>query len=87
LPFDTLGELRMALYADVPHMAVLDELPSHGSPDLLKALNPSKTGKTLAKPLSSSVSDYFLTNPIARASKVMAECSAMRSGAMQQAAE
>jgi NADH-quinone oxidoreductase subunit G len=35
----------------------------------------------------SSVSDFYLTNPIARASAVMAECSALAKGRLRQAAE
>jgi NADH-quinone oxidoreductase subunit G len=33
------------------------------------------------------VDDFYLTNPIARASAVMAECSALAKGRLQQAAE
>jgi NADH-quinone oxidoreductase subunit G len=33
------------------------------------------------------VTDFYLTNPIARASAVMAECSALASGAARTAAE
>ncbi|WP_155243317.1 hypothetical protein, partial [Brucella anthropi] len=35
----------------------------------------------------SPVKDFYLTNPIARASAVMAECSALAAGGFQQAAE
>jgi NADH-quinone oxidoreductase subunit G len=35
----------------------------------------------------SPVANFYLTNPIARASAVMAECSALASGALRQAAE
>ena len=43
---------------------------------------------TLGKsPFRSAVRDFYLTNPIARASAVMAECSALAKGRMQQAAE
>jgi NADH-quinone oxidoreductase subunit G len=34
-----------------------------------------------------AVQDFYLTNPIARASAVMAECSALAKGRMPQAAE
>ena len=34
-----------------------------------------------------TVTDYYLTNPIARASAVMAECSAVAAGGFAQAAE
>jgi NADH-quinone oxidoreductase subunit G len=39
-------------------------------------------------PFASPVIDFYLTNPIARASRVMAECSALRAGGpSRQAAE
>ena len=39
-------------------------------------------------PFASPVADFYLTNPIARASRVMAECSALRArGSSLQAAE
>jgi NADH-quinone oxidoreductase subunit G len=34
-----------------------------------------------------AVRDFYLTNPIARASAVMAECSALASGKLAEAAE
>jgi NADH-quinone oxidoreductase subunit G len=39
------------------------------------------------EPFRSGVIDFYLTNPIARASKTMAECSRMRAGADKVAAE
>ena len=38
-------------------------------------------------PFASSVDDFYFTNPIARASAVMAECSRLASGRMLTAAE
>jgi NADH-quinone oxidoreductase subunit G len=38
-------------------------------------------------PFKASVEDFYLTNPIARASAVMAECSRLASGYMLTAAE
>jgi NADH-quinone oxidoreductase subunit G len=35
----------------------------------------------------SSIADFYLTNPIARASAVMAECSALAEGFAREAAE
>jgi NADH-quinone oxidoreductase subunit G len=41
-----------------------------------------------AAAFASPISDFYLTNPVARASRTMAECSALRAGAGQrQAAE
>ena len=69
---------------------MLDEVAVSGVSDvnaLVKSLGGSSSGKVSDEPFISPVRDYFMTNPIARASKVMAECSAMRNGNMAQAAE
>ena len=46
-----------------------------------------KGGSVEKTPFKSSVEDFYLTNPIARASAVMAECSRLASGQMLTAAE
>jgi NADH-quinone oxidoreductase subunit G len=85
LPFDTLDELRAALYETVPHLAGARHHRagrSGGSPTW-----PRYRARWRAQPFASPVSDYFLTNPIARASRIMAECSALRAGMRLEAAE
>jgi len=76
LPYDTLEGVRAALAADAPQFRTLGELPRHAGADpavwgALGAAGPLDTDV----PLASAISDYYLTNPIARASHVMAECS------------
>ena len=44
-------------------------------------------GKVEAQPFTSAIADFYMTNPIARASATLAECSAIAKGAHQQAAE
>jgi NADH-quinone oxidoreductase subunit G len=85
LPFDSLPQLRAALYSDFPHFAAVDEI-QRGNPSDVAALarKPGKLGKA---PFVSPVKDFYLTNPIARASAVMAECSALARGGFKQAAE
>ncbi|WP_439498990.1 NADH-quinone oxidoreductase subunit NuoG [Bosea sp. (in: a-proteobacteria)] len=85
LPFDSLAALRQALYAAHPHFAGLDTLPAADTAPLgaLAGLG----GKTDKAGFASPVADFYQTNPIARASAVMAECSALASGRMRQAAE
>lgn len=85
LPFDSLSGLRKALYEAHPHFAALDTLqPADPSGfDALAGLG----GKAEKAGFVSTVSDFYQTNPIARASAVMAECSALASGRLQQAAE
>ncbi|MFZ1814490.1 MAG: NADH-quinone oxidoreductase subunit NuoG [Rhizobiaceae bacterium] len=85
LPFDNLQQLRSALFRDYPHLQRLDEVASSDPADV-KALA-KKTGRLLGQPFISPVKDFYLTNPIARASKVMAECSQMFANPMKQAAE
>jgi len=86
LPFDSLSALRTQLYSEFPHFAALGSVASGDIADV-KALAKGKAGKMLKGGFVSPVRDYYLTNPIARASKVMAECSQLASGAMRQAAE
>ena len=85
LPFDSLAALRKALYQAHPHFAALDVLPVNDASGLgdLASLG----GKTDKAGFVSPVSDFYQTNPIARASAVMAECSALASGRLAQAAE
>jgi NADH-quinone oxidoreductase subunit G len=84
LPFDSLAQLRAALYAH-PGFSKLD----HVEPADAAALNSlAAIGGALDKaPLVSSIADFYLTNPIARASKTMAECSALAQARHLQAAE
>jgi NADH-quinone oxidoreductase subunit G len=85
LPFDSLTGLRMKLYAAFPHFAKLEEIEVCDA----QALAAFDAGSAAAskEPFISPVSDYFLTNPIARASAVMTECSALAQARFTQAAE
>src|SRR3984957_16376598 len=84
LPFDSLTQLRAALSAAYPHLGRLDEItPATADFAALAAL-----GGALDKaPLVTPIADFYLTNPIARASKTMAECSALAEARHLQAAE
>ncbi|MEZ5811553.1 MAG: NADH-quinone oxidoreductase subunit NuoG [Rhizobiaceae bacterium] len=85
LPFDSLAQLRVALYGEYPHLARIDEIEAGDSADIAKIAG--KSGRTNKSAFASSVKDFYLTNPIARASAVMAECSALARGGFRQAAE
>jgi NADH-quinone oxidoreductase subunit G len=85
LPYDSLGALRQAMFRAVPHLMRVDRIET-GSADDIKLLA-NKGGKVDKTPFKSPVSDFYLTNPIARASAVMAECSRLASGQMLTAAE
>ncbi len=85
LPFDSLSLLRKALDAEHPHLAALDIAPVNDAAGLASLANLG--GKAEKAGFVSPVADFYQTNPIARASAVMAECSALASGRMRQAAE
>ena len=89
LPYDNREALRAAIVADAPHFATLDKAPVHDAADpaiwnAVGAAGPVDP----ALPLGSAIADYYLTNPIARASRTMAECSrVLVHGAPSMAAE
>jgi NADH-quinone oxidoreductase subunit G len=70
LGYDSLAQLRQALVAEVPHLAQIDTVPANEG----EALELDSLGKADFLP---AVKDFYLTNPIARASMVMAELSAL----------
>ena len=75
LGYDSLPELRAAMFERHPHLA-LDETVMPADVADLTALA-GLGGAVEAGPFVSPVRDFYLTNPIARASAVMAECSAI----------
>jgi len=75
LPYDSLAQLRHALFAAHPHLQRIDQIAAGDPADIEKLAG---FGGTADKaPLRSPLDDFYLTNPIARASAVMAECSAL----------
>ncbi len=85
LPYDSLPALRQAIFKVVPHLMRVDQIEAGNAADI-KTLA-GKGGNVEKTPFKSSVEDFYLTNPIARASAVMAECSRLASGQMLTAAE
>jgi NADH-quinone oxidoreductase subunit G len=85
LSYDSLAALRQALFKAVPHLMRMDQIAAGNAADIKTlAGNGGSVEKT---PFKSSVEDFYLTNPIARASAVMAECSRLASGQILTAAE
>ena len=85
LPFDTLGALRKALYAAYPGFAALDSIAKSDSASLS---NLAAVGGKLGKAgFVSAIDDFYLTNPVTRASAILAECSALAAGRVAEAAE
>ena len=69
LPFDSLAQLRQAMVVAVPHLAQVDQVVDNEWQALpIVALEKAKFHNVIA--------DFYLTNPIARASTLMAELSA-----------
>jgi NADH-quinone oxidoreductase subunit G len=89
LPYDNREQLRHALFAEAPHLANENALPESVGADPSIWNNIGAAGEIDERtPLASSIADFYLTNPIARASETMAECSKVYvTGAMQMAAE
>ncbi len=83
LPFDSLAELRAALYEAHPHLARLDHREA-GSVDALKELA-GRTGKAHQVSFASPVEEFYLTNPICRASAVMGQCARLATGELKAA--
>jgi NADH-quinone oxidoreductase subunit G len=70
LPWDSLAALRAAIVAKHPHLGRIDEVAENAwQPLPLKA--PAKAD------FRAAVDDFYLTNPIARASSLMGELSAL----------
>jgi NADH-quinone oxidoreductase subunit G len=85
LPYDSLGALRQAMFAAHPHLMRIDQIAAGDAADVKKL---AKAGGDADKAaLYSSVNDFYFTNPIARASAIMAECSALANAAAKTAAE
>ena len=85
LPYDSLAQLRQALFAAYPHFMRLDQIAAGGAADIQKLA--ALGGAADKAPLHSSVPDFYLSNPIARASATMAECSALANAAAKTSAE
>ena len=85
LPYDSLAQLRQAMFRIVPHLMRIDQIEA-GDAAGLKTLA-SRGGALDKSAFKSPVADFYLTNPIARASAVMAECSRLAAGQMLNAAE
>jgi NADH-quinone oxidoreductase subunit G len=85
LPYDSLNALRQAMFKATPHLMRIDQIEAADA-SAIKTLA-GKGGGVEKTPFKSPVEDFYLTNPIARASAVMAECSRLASGQMLTAAE
>jgi NADH-quinone oxidoreductase subunit G len=76
LPYDRLPALRAAMYKEAPALARLDAV----APADIKGVEAlaARGGALGSESFGPAVRDFYLTNPIARASAVMAELSALK---------
>jgi NADH-quinone oxidoreductase subunit G len=75
LPYDTIDQLRTKLMGDHPTFGRIDYVGASGEKFDLKSVG--EKGALSDAAFVSPVGDFYLTNPIARASVTMAECSAL----------
>ena len=78
LPYDTLGALREKMIADHPTFGQVDYAPGATDAASFNVGAIGGDGAVSNAPLRTAITDFYLTNPIARASKTMAECSRLR---------
>jgi NADH-quinone oxidoreductase subunit G len=86
LPYDSLDQLRLRLFADHPTFGQIDFAPG-SIPTVFDLSAVGDAGALSDAPFAAAVTAFHLTNPIARASVTMAECAALASGAAKMAAE
>jgi NADH-quinone oxidoreductase subunit G len=78
LSYDSLPQLRRALFKAYPHLQRIDQI-SPGARSEVAALA-ARGGTPAQAPFASAIEDYYFTNAIARCSAIMAECSAIAEG-------
>ncbi|MDB5505680.1 MAG: NADH-quinone oxidoreductase subunit [Devosia sp.] len=84
LPFNSLNQLRSTIYREFPHLAEIDQVTPGDAGDIRTLAAASV--KTRNAIFGTLAADFYLTNPIARASAVMGECAQLAEG-LKQAAE
>jgi NADH-quinone oxidoreductase subunit G len=78
LPYDSLVQLRTAMFKAHPHLQRVDRIEPGNAADIEKLAGIG--GAPDKAPFVSAIEDFYLTNAIARASAVMAECSVIAEG-------
>ena len=76
LPYDDLTALRAAIVKQAPHFAETGKAPVHADTAASTWTSIGTEGRLeRTQALTAAISDYYFTNPIARASETMAKCS------------
>jgi NADH-quinone oxidoreductase subunit G len=81
LPYDSLAALRAKMIADHPTFGAVDYAPGGADAGAFDPAAVGAEGTLSAVSFQTSVRDFYLTNPVARASRTMAECSRTVAGA------
>ena len=75
LPYDDRAALVAAIEKDLTHFATLHVAPVHTDTSAATWEAVGDSGVLDSAPVIYAITDYYLTNPIARASETMAKCS------------
>jgi NADH-quinone oxidoreductase subunit G len=88
LSYDNRAQLVAAIEKDVAHFATLNDAPVHADTSAATWGGIGESGVLDSEPVAAAITDYYLTNAIARASETMAKCSQeLVHGATKMAAE
>jgi NADH-quinone oxidoreductase subunit G len=88
LPYDDRATLLAAIEKDAAHFAALNDTPVHADTSAATWGGIGESGVLDSEPVAAAITDYYLTNAIARASETMAKCSQeLVHGATKMAAE
>ncbi|MBW8709148.1 MAG: molybdopterin-dependent oxidoreductase, partial [Alphaproteobacteria bacterium] len=88
LPYDNRAQLVAAIEKHATHFAALNAAPMHADTAAATWGGIGESGPLDTAPVTAAIEDYYLTNPIARASETMARCSQeLVHGATEMAAE
>jgi len=88
LPYDNLEQLREKLMADHPAFSGVNYIAEPAEDYVFDPASFGEAGKVSSAPFKCPIEDFYMTNPIARSSKVMAECSEVAASAqVKEAAE
>jgi NADH-quinone oxidoreductase subunit G len=83
LPFDTTQQLRAKMYEGHPHLALLDLVEPADAAAIERLAK--KAGRPGKDRFANAIGDFYLTNPIARASAIMANLSVLHARANHKA--
>jgi NADH-quinone oxidoreductase subunit G len=78
LPYDSLPQLRQSVFKAHPHLQRADQVAPGEGADITALAG--RGGSPEKAVFGSAIEDFYLTNPIARASVIMAECSVLAEG-------